>query len=199
MWPSVLLDTALREARRSLRRGAQRAGAAWPTVRERFAYHRRELMVLGLLGASLAGGLAVELCRRRVPGLLERLETEPAAVALRSGGRRPDGAAVPAARPTTSPPAFAASGAPADPPPPLDVNRASADDLDALPGIGPRLAARIVATREALGGRFASPDDLARVPGLGPRRLAVLRPLVSAGLPAAPPAAPDPGEVREPP
>jgi len=59
----------------------------------------------------------------------------------------------------------------------LDLNAATAADLESLPGIGPVLAARIVAHREEHG-RFERPDDLLEVEGIGPRLLARLRPLV---------------------
>lgn len=61
---------------------------------------------------------------------------------------------------------------------PLDINRAGVTELQQLPGIGPTLARRIVATREATG-PFASPEDLLRVPGIGPKRLGRLRPWVA--------------------
>lgn len=48
----------------------------------------------------------------------------------------------------------------------LAVNRASAEELTALPGIGPALAARIVEYRTAHG-MFASMEDLGAVPGIG--------------------------------
>jgi competence protein ComEA len=60
---------------------------------------------------------------------------------------------------------------------PIDLNVASAADLDALPGIGPGLAARILADR-ASRGKFGRVEDLRRVRGIGPKRLARLRPLV---------------------
>lgn len=53
-------------------------------------------------------------------------------------------------------------------PGPVDVNRASAAELEALPGIGPTLAQRIVADREA-NGRFATLGELERVSGIGPK------------------------------
>jgi competence protein ComEA len=49
----------------------------------------------------------------------------------------------------------------------VDLNRATAGDLDALPGIGPVLAARIVDYRDA-NGPFRSVDQLDDVPGIGP-------------------------------
>lgn len=54
----------------------------------------------------------------------------------------------------------------ADGPGPVNLNRANAADLEALPGVGPVLAARIVADRD-VHGPFASLADLARVPGVG--------------------------------
>jgi competence ComEA-like helix-hairpin-helix protein len=56
----------------------------------------------------------------------------------------------------------------------LDPNRATAQELEALPGIGPVLAARIVADREAHG-RFRRVEDLDRVSGIGPRMLERVR------------------------
>lgn len=67
----------------------------------------------------------------------------------------------------------------------LDLNTATAAELELLPRIGPALAGRI-ATDRAARGPFRSVDDLDRVPGIGPRTVERLRPFVLAG--AAPPA-----------
>ena len=66
---------------------------------------------------------------------------------------------------------------------PLDPNRASAHELDRLPGVGPRTALRWVEAR-SVGGPFFALRDLGRVEGLGPLRLAKLAPHLR--FPAAP-------------
>ena len=62
---------------------------------------------------------------------------------------------------------------------PVDLNTATVDQLDALPGVGPVLAQRIVSWREAHGG-FRTVDDLQQVPGIGARKFSDLKALVSA-------------------
>ena len=76
----------------------------------------------------------------------------------------------PAATPTPTP----TSGRPSVP---LDLNTATVEQLDALPGVGPVTAAAIVAWRDA-NGTFASVDQLGEVDGIGTARLEKLRPLV---------------------
>lgn len=63
---------------------------------------------------------------------------------------------------------------------PVDLNRAGLEELCTLPGIGPRLAQRIIEDR-ATGGPFRSLDDLARVRGIGRATVARLRGLAVAG------------------
>jgi competence protein ComEA len=71
----------------------------------------------------------------------------------------------------------AASPTGASPSTPVDLNTATAEQLETLPRVGPSLAARIIAWRSAHG-RFARVADLGRVPGIGDRTLASLTPLV---------------------
>lgn len=60
----------------------------------------------------------------------------------------------------------------------VNLNTADAAALDTLPRIGPALAARIIAWREANGG-FRSVEDLLDVGGIGSTTLEGLRPLVT--------------------
>lgn len=79
----------------------------------------------------------------------------------------PDAVAAPAAPPT---PTMATSG-------PVDLNTATVEQLDALPGVGPVTAAAIVSWRDT-NGKFTSIDQLGEVDGIGPARLEKLRPMV---------------------
>ncbi|MCX5756965.1 MAG: ComEA family DNA-binding protein, partial [Candidatus Hydrogenedentes bacterium] len=79
---------------------------------------------------------------------------------------------------------------------PLDLNSATAEELDALPGIGPKLAAEIIAYRTR--SPFASVDDLTNVPGIGKRKLEALRNLVTVQGSAATPPAPKSEETAKP-
>jgi competence protein ComEA len=65
---------------------------------------------------------------------------------------------------------------------PLELNQASASDLVLLPGVGPKLAARIIDERVRRGG-FTQVDELRRVKGVGPAVLARVRPLLRVSHP----------------
>ncbi len=61
---------------------------------------------------------------------------------------------------------------------PLNLNTATVAQLEALPGIGPTLARRILILRDQLGG-FTAIAQLQQVSGIGPKRYAALRDLVT--------------------
>jgi len=81
-------------------------------------------------------------------------------------------------RTTAAPPASAGAGdgdgAAAGGPLALDLNTASAQELEQLDGVGPAIAANIVIYREQHGG-FASVDELDEVSGIGEAKLAAIR------------------------
>jgi competence protein ComEA len=68
-------------------------------------------------------------------------------------------------------------GSAAAPAGPVDLNTATEEQLDALPGVGPVLAGRILEWR-AQHGRFSTVDELSEVSGIGDKVLENLRPLV---------------------
>lgn len=63
---------------------------------------------------------------------------------------------------------------------PLDLNRATARQLEALPGIGPVLSQRIVEYRGVYG-KFQNVSDLLKITGIGPKRLAAIERFVTVG------------------
>jgi competence protein ComEA len=67
---------------------------------------------------------------------------------------------------------------PAPPPAPLDLNQATVEQLDALPGVGPTTAQAIVDYRSRHG-PFTSVDDLLQVRGIGAAKLDGFRDLVT--------------------
>ena len=88
----------------------------------------------------------------------------------------------------------------------VDLNTASAGDIEDLPGIGPALAARIVAVRDSLHG-FRALDVLCGVRGIGPALIERLKPRVTlsgeqpalkAPCPGSRRAAPKPAASRRP-
>ncbi|GAB2746078.1 hypothetical protein GCM10010442_77100 [Kitasatospora kifunensis] len=67
---------------------------------------------------------------------------------------------------------------PSGPKPPVSLNRATLDQLDALPGVGPVLAQHILDFRSSHG-PFRSVDQLRQISGIGERKLTQLKPLLT--------------------
>ncbi|MCY4088431.1 MAG: ComEA family DNA-binding protein [Actinomycetia bacterium] len=130
-----------------------------------------------------------------VPGLYRvRAGSRVADVLERAGGPRPQAAlesvnlAAPVAdgqqvrkpsqttdttpgRPASAPSAESATG-------PLALNSATAAELEALPGIGPVTAQKIIEFRQTHGA-FRSVEELDAIPGIGPARIEQVRKLVT--------------------
>ena len=169
-----------------------------------------ERQALLFVAAVAALGVGARGCRALAPehaatadrtALAQQIAAVDSAV-VAGGARRPSGARRLSARakaptgagertrtgaPLVDSPA-AASGVTAT----VDVDRASAAELDRLPGIGPALAGRIVADREQRG-PFGSLRELERVKGIGPALSARLAPHVTFSL------SPRPSDTEVPP
>jgi competence protein ComEA len=81
--------------------------------------------------------------------------------------------------------AFACEGTPAEQPThgELNINQATVEQLEKLPGIGPKHARSIVASRNARGGMFTTIDEIAEIDGIGPITVDKIRPYVILGPP----------------
>ncbi len=133
-------------------------------------YRRRELWLLLVLATSLGVGLAVSEFRRGLPDLAERLENlDTAAPSDRSAPASPAG---PPARPQKISEAQTKLDGQ------LNLNRATAEDLRRLPGVGPVLAGQIIRARDRQG-PFTTIDDLLHVPGMGSKKFERIRDLVT--------------------
>jgi competence protein ComEA len=125
----------------------------------------------------LSAGARVNDALRRAGGVTRRADlTQINRAAKLEDGRQvlvpirtPAGAGAGAGAPPPEAGGAAASGGP-----PLNLNTATLEQLDALDGIGPTMAQRILDYRKVHGG-FGSVEELGQVPGIGDKRLAALR------------------------
>jgi predicted flap endonuclease-1-like 5' DNA nuclease len=166
-------------------------------------YTPRQLLLVLLIVAAAGAGLAIDHARRARPDLVERLErldrverTEPIdprsppATTDTPRAARPAARAVhesrrdrtssearrdPASNDASTDGARTHRSRSATPAEPIDINRASEPELVRLPGVGPALAARIVAARP-----FGDVDELRRVRGVRIALFERLRPFVVA-------------------
>ncbi len=68
---------------------------------------------------------------------------------------------------------------------PLDINSATAEQLQQVPGIGPKMAEAIVHMRET-SGPFRRVDDLLAIRGIGKKKYRMIRPYVTVHPPVPP-------------
>ncbi|HET9453387.1 MAG TPA: helix-hairpin-helix domain-containing protein [Gemmatimonadaceae bacterium] len=136
-----------------------------------------ERKALGFLVFLVLSGSTVRLWRSRHPdpppadgaALSAQLRRVDSAASAKRGRSRAKG-------PTTK------SGSGPAPAGPVDLDRAMAAEIEALPGIGQALAARIVAHRDSVGS-FGSMDAFCEVRGIGPSTARRLSPLVTFSAP----------------
>jgi DNA uptake protein ComE-like DNA-binding protein len=132
----------------------------------------REALRRQIVAAESAG--AVERRARKdggKAGLTRRTKGHPVAAAVTDSARTAADPRDLFNAPSVTPPT--AASRPKAPVAPVDVDRATASELEALPRIGPALAKRIVDDRETRG-PFGSLDGFQRVRGVGPAMAAAL-------------------------
>ncbi|MGA5822102.1 helix-hairpin-helix domain-containing protein [Kitasatospora sp. NPDC094028] len=128
----------------------------------------------------LPGGSRVADAVRAAGGALPETDTR----SLNLARVLTDGEQIVVGDPAPAPALAAAPASGAGPPgavaprPPVSLNRATLEQLDTLPGVGPTLAQRILAYRVSHGS-FRSVDQLRQVSGIGARTFAELRPLLT--------------------
>ncbi|MFE7530017.1 helix-hairpin-helix domain-containing protein [Kitasatospora sp. NPDC057542] len=133
---------------------------------------------------TLPGGSRVADALRAAGGPLPETDTRNLNLArvLTDGEQILVGEQAPVPVPAPAPAGGGGSGSgppgPAAPRPPVSLNRATLEQLDTLPGVGPTLAQRILAYRTSHGS-FRSLDQLRQVSGIGARTYAELRPLLT--------------------
>src|SRR5213594_3483235 len=80
---------------------------------------------------------------------------------------------------------------------PVNINTATSEELQQVPGIGPATAQKILQMRKSYGA-FKSVDDLLAIRGLGPKRLEKMRRYLTVGKPAAAKPVPLPAKFTPP-
>jgi competence protein ComEA len=157
--------------------------ASPPAPLARAAPSTRPRVVVHIVGAvrrpglyRLADGSRIADAVRRAGGATAKADLELVNLAA----PLVDGAQVVVPRHAAPAPAgsTAEPDAPGAPGAKVSLNRAGAEELDALPGVGPTTAQKILAYRQEHGA-IGSVDELDAIPGIGPARLEQLRDLVT--------------------
>ena len=125
------------------------------------------------LAGELTDGMQLYVPRRGETAAPAPIQphTGTAQGASQGGGSQPQRTLTPSGGTGTTGTSAASQGS-------VNINTATAEQLQSLPRIGPAMAQRIITWREAHGG-FRSVDELDAVPGIGPTLLETLRPLVT--------------------
>jgi competence protein ComEA len=159
------------------------AAVAVPPVAGAPVKHRKTVLVVHVVGAvrrpglyRLPGGSRVNDAVERAGGATRKanLEGINLAAPLADGLQVVVSSKIPGSQPTAA--ASGSTGGASQGP--LDLNSATLEQLEALPGVGPVTAQKILDYRQQHGA-FTSVSQLDAVPGIGPAHMAQLKGLVA--------------------
>ena len=139
------------------------------------AMTRDESRAVAFLGVLLLLSVAARVLNRPAPISITASPVDVAA--LRAAGQTLAAQQAPKSRSRVQKPPPRIAPTFLEDPGPLDLNRASESEIEGLPGIGPAVAARIVARRDSIG-RFRRVEDLDSIKGIGPALIEKIRGLV---------------------
>jgi len=169
----ALANRMLRDAGTAYEAPGPHASAAAPAL-------PRSLVVVDVVGAvrragvyRLPQGSRIADALARAGGATRRAELDLVNLAAPLA----DGSQIVVPTRTAAPPAGGGGGS-STPAGPVHLNSATEADLEALPGVGPVTAQKILDFRQHHGS-FGSVDELDAIPGIGPKRLDQLRDLVA--------------------
>ncbi len=148
-----------------------------------FTFNRNEQIILLMLCGILIVGIVIRYLDSRDPDRISDFEVRKNAVEVPSPEENTE---VPSATSLTQDQSPPEAPSPKENVPPagklIDINSATAKELERLPRIGPQIAGRIVAYREE-NGAFKRIDDITKVKGIGPKTLERLRPHLTMSTP----------------
>src|SRR5687768_9920881 len=136
---------------------------------------RDESRAVAFLGVLLLLSVAARAINKPAPIAISATPVDVAA--LRAAGQALAAQQAPKAQSRVRKPPPRVAPTFLEEPGPVDLNRASEAEIEALPGIGPAVAARIVARRDSIG-RFRRVEDLDSIKGIGPALIEKIRALV---------------------
>lgn len=187
--PTFLISRCKRRATGTWGEGREGAHGCEPTTDRDKSMIRSLLIKLAMLAVTATLifwiGWPVPEPREDAPRVIADNPVEPVDRRATPGTHAAVGAPLPGL-PRVDAPKVQAGSPVAKPQSRLDLNRASAEDLQRLPGIGDILAKRVVEARTSKGS-FTTIEELLEVKGIGEKKLERLRPLITVNASVRPP------------